>query len=430
MEKPIEDKTNRRILIISNNPLSKIQHNGKTLSSFFEGYSPVNIAQLYFNSAAPDNMQFSSYFRVSDTDLLKSISGKSSTCGGVVYPSERYSAHISSQLFSKIKKTYLSRIGRDMLWKTHKWKTENLNKWLDNFNPEIVFFVAGDSGFSYDVCKYISDKYATKLVVYITDDYILPRFEISPFFWLRRGYLLKKMKSAVNRSDLFITISEEMRKTYKDVFCKDSAIAINMSNSLYNDTKNTSRDKDLIVMVYTGGLHFHRDITLSLLAEAIRKYNLNSNKRKAFLSIYSTATPSKRMFQKLNIDGASKFCGGLDSDSVKDVLNNCDLPVHVESFSRKAIASTRLSVSTKISEYLSLGKCILAIGPEEIASMKYLADSAYCITDKSLIYRNLELLLNDEVLQNEYAKKSTNKYMNYHNKEVATNDFLERISNL
>ena len=430
MEKLIEDKMKRKILIISNNPLSNIQHNGKTIASFFEGCSPANIAQLYFNSAAPDNIQFNTYFRISDTDILKSISGKSPTCGGVVYPCEGYTAPVSSQLFSKIKKTYLSRIGRDLLWKTHKWETDNLNQWLDIFNPEIIFFVAGDSGFAYDICKYICDKYTAKLAVYITDDYILPRFDISPFFWIRRCYLIKKMKDAVNRCDLFITISEEMRKTYKDLFRKNSIIAINISESLYNDSNIITRNKNLIILVYTGGLHFHRDITLSLLAEAIQKYNQNSTEKKAFLKIYSTSKPSQKMLNRLNIDGASKFCGGVDSNSVKNVLNNCDIPVHAESFNKKAIASTRLSVSTKISEYLSLKKCILAIGPEEIASMRYLADCAYCITDKFLIYKKLVLLLDQEELRNEYSNMSYNKYMLYHNKCITSNDFLERISNL
>jgi len=305
-----------------------------------------------------------------------------------------------------------------------------LNQWLDAFNPEIVFFVAGDSGFAYDICKHICDKYTAKLVVYITDDYILPRFDISPFFWIRRCYLIKKMKGAIHRCDLFITISEEMRKTYKDLFSKDSIIAINISDSLYNDTNIITRDKDLIILAYTGGLHFHRDKTLSLLADAIRKYNQNSTKKKAFLSIYSTSTPSQRMLSRLNMDGASKFCGGLDSDSVKTVLNNCDIPVHVESFNKRAIAATRLSISTKIPEYLSLRKCILAIGPEEIASMRYLADSAFCITEKSLISEKIEMLLQDTETQNKYADLGYNKFLQYHEKIAATENFLKKMYEL
>ena len=43
----------KRILIISMNPLSDIYNNGKTLTSFFEGYPRTHIAQLFFSSEQP-----------------------------------------------------------------------------------------------------------------------------------------------------------------------------------------------------------------------------------------------------------------------------------------------------------------------------------------------------------------------------------------
>ena len=48
--------------------------------------------------------------------------------------------------------------------------------------------------------------------------------------------------------------------------------------------------------------------------------------------------------------------------------------VHVEAFDKKNRKITRLSLSTKISEYVASGAKVLAIGPAEVGSMRCLAD--------------------------------------------------------
>jgi len=171
------------------------------------------------------------------------------------------------------------------------------------------------------------------------------------------------------------------------------------------------QDSNIINLIYAGGLHFKRYETLSLLADAIYKYNKNSSGKKAFLSIYSTGIISNKVLNSLNIQGASEFLGGLDSNELKIKLNEADIPVHVESFDLKSIESTRLSISTKIPEYLSLGKPILAIGPEEVASMKFLTNVAYCICDKNTISNEITKLFNGKKLQEELKKKAYSTYL-------------------
>ena len=66
--------------------------------------------------------------------------------------------------------------------------------------------------------------------------------------------------------------------------------------------------------------------------------------------------------------------------------------VHVESKKRKYRNITKLSVSTKISEYLAFRKCILAYGPIDVASIKYLKDnkSGIVCTTKEEVYLKLK----------------------------------------
>lgn len=421
-----------KILVISNNSFSDTSNNGKTLASFFKGFPSENIAQLYFNAEIPTDKDYANYFRITDSDIINSFKS-SKNAGRIIEMNNSKSLkpkknNYRNYIIKKLKKYNIFRIFRDLIWESNKWKTESLNEWVSGFSPDIIFLCAGDTGFVYDISEYIRKEFKTKLIVYITDDYILPRKTISPFWWLRRNYIYRKMNNIIKRSDLFITISEEMRKTYKELFKVDSILAMNMTESIKEkDEKKLGKNEEKIIFVYAGGLHLKRYKTLKLLSKAISKYNLKSRNKKAFLKIYSGCEPNKNIKKLLNVKDVSEYGGSLNQEELKVVLNKCDIPVHVESFDSKSLESTRLSISTKIPEYLSLGKPILAIGPEEVASMKYLADSAFCITNPYSIYTDLNKLLNNRKLYKQLSEKSLIKFENFHKKEVILKSFMDNI---
>lgn len=407
---------NPRILVISNNPFSKTSNNGKTLASLFSSFPCDDIAQIYFSSEVPTVEHYNKFFRISDVEALSSFFTHKSAgrliesldCDIKTYKAGKLSTY---QIF----KSDFFRILREIVWKNSKWNSTRLSKWIDDFSPDIVFFCAGDSIFAYDIVFKILEKTGAKLVTYITDDYILPRKNKSPLWWFRRNIILNKMHQAVSTSDLFITISDQMKIIYKSIFDKDSITILNITDSMQVEKyRNKNYDSNEINLIYAGGLHFQRYKTLHLIAEAIDSFNSQSEERKAYLYIYSTTFPSDKIKNKLNIKGASKFMGSLDAESLKIKLNEADIMVHVESFDSQSIESTRLSISTKIPEYLSLQKPILAVGPLEVASMKYLKDVAYCITNKSDIKDMLTVILNDHKLRDDLSKRSYDKYKENH----------------
>lgn len=416
MLESVNKKQYPKILVISNNSFSKTSNNGKTLASFFKEFPSENIAQLYFSSEIPNEDSYKNYYRISDSQVLKSLitfaSAGSEVRADINKESFLYGEAPGKSTPDYIKKSDFNRLLRELMWKSKKWMSNELINWLNDFSPDIVFFCAGDTGFAYDIVSYVLDKTDAKLITYVTDDYVLPRRTASILWRWRRNIIFKKMNRTIFRSDLFITISEQMRKTYKDLFKKNSIVALNMTESMkIENFTSKEQDSNIIKLIYAGGLHFKRYETLSLLAEAIDRYNQKSLVKKAYLSIYSTGKPSEKVLEKLNIKGSSKFLGGLSSEELKVKLNEADIPVHVESFDPRCIESTRLSISTKIPEYLSLGKPILAIGPEEVASMKFLTNVAYCICDKNIIANEITKLFNEKKVQEELKKKVYNTYL-------------------
>ncbi len=408
-----------RVLIVCNNAFSDTRNNGKTLASFFSDFSPENVAQLYFSEEVPCGSRAQNYFRITDREVLCSVFNRSRQCGSRIQ-SRKTIADPENRTISyhqTIRNFQSARLVRELAWKIGRWKTKQLSEWLWQFSPQVVFFCAGDSGFAYRAVDHIRTTYNAKLIVYVTDDYILPRRTLNPMWWIHRNDIFQKMKVAVRSADLFITISARMRDVYRDLLGKDSIIAVNMSESLRGESISAKKKDGPLTLVYAGGLHFKRYETLHLLAGCIRTINEAENKKKLLLKIYSYVTPEPAIRRKLCIDGASEYGGSLNPMELRQVLNACDIPVHVESFDRKCIESTRLSFSTKISEYLSLGKPVLAIGPSEVASMEYLQGAALCVTDKRNLLECMTSLVNSSELLSELSRAARLRYEESHQKE-------------
>lgn len=420
-----------RILIVSNNPFSSTQNNGKTLDSFFQIFNAKNISQLYFSSEVPSGISGNSFFRITDKDIISSLKNKEYKCGNKIFKLNGTKLKNKKIKNSKLRKSNILRIVREIVWRTEKWKTNELDNWLNEIQPDIIFFCAGDSGFAYDIVTYIQNKVNSKLAVYITDDYILPRKNLNIFWWIRRAYIFYKMKKCLKNSNIFFTISEKMQKTYKKIFKKESYLVMNITDNLKDNERLKVDSKKNREIIYTGGLHFNRDKSLELLAKNLKKFNeKRSEDKKYILKIFSTQELSETQKNKLNIKNTSFFCGGLTKEELKEKLNNAFMVVHVESFDKKSIESTRLSISTKIPEYLSLEKPILAIGPKNIASIEYLEEVAYSIYEEKKFLEKLTYFLENENFQNELSKKSYNKFLELHQKEKTLKNFKNNLINL
>ena len=77
------------------------------------------------------------------------------------------------------------------------------------------------------------------------------------------------------------------------------------------------------------------------------------------------------------------FCERVSQEELIGKMRSSNYLIHVEAFDEKIKKYTRLSISTKIPEYLAAQRPIIAIGPRDIASIEYLRDNncAYVIAD-------------------------------------------------
>lgn len=371
-------KSQNKVLIISHNSFSKVYNNGKTLEALFSHFEKNKLAQLYFSqNENPDFDYCEKYFQITDRNILDRILHFSSKCGDVVenhYIVDKNNDKLFT--FAKKRSKYLMFL-RDILWKTNLWKTKRLYQWCNDFNPDVIFYVGGNQGFSHSIARYISRILKKPLITYFTDDYLIfpkNRNIIEKIQWWRMNRFYKK---TINQSSLLFTIGELMSKEYSKYFNKEFFPIMN-SVPIVSYTSYQSKEK--ITISYFGGIHLDRWKMIVKLAKAMENVDFN---------VYTIVKPSHEVIRAFQSVGVT-YKGGIRGDDLQKEILNSDILLHVESDDNYYRSLTRLSVSTKIPEYLMSGRVILGFGPPEVASMRLLSDNNIGVVVPSTI-TDLEL---------------------------------------
>jgi glycosyltransferase involved in cell wall biosynthesis len=229
---------------------------------------------------------------------------------------------------------------------------------------------------------------------------------------------------ATNCKEMFVIVEKEKEETDR-VFGTDSVIltkGIDFSKKEYQShTVNTP-----LKFVYTGRLIIGRDKTLALLADLLNK--INGDEQKATLEIYSPDTVGDGVMARLN-SGCSKHCGCVSRDEVQEIQKSADVVVFAEALEGKESKAARLSFSTKITDYLSNGKCVLAIGKEDIAPIDYFVrnQSAIVATSATELEEKLRFLIGNPEQIEAYSQKAFACAKRNHDKEIIDERFMQTI---
>ena len=188
----------KRVLIISNGALSNSDSNGRTVANLFSTYDKEKIAQfcVYGN---PDFSICKNYYKVTDIDALKSLLTLKQ-CGGKVEYVEEENATTNAKITKK-RKTPLRVLLREFAWKFGRWKGSKLKKWIDDFNPEIVFINLADNCFTINLAINVAKKYNIPIVAFSTENY----------YFMENNYLTNKP------SLLYKIYKSKLKKAYNNV---------------------------------------------------------------------------------------------------------------------------------------------------------------------------------------------------------------------
>lgn len=404
------DKYYPKVLVISHNTFSITLNNGKTYSSIFKGWPKDKIAQLFFQNEIPDFGVCEKFFYVTDEDMLKCCKKE---VGKTIRKSEVHSIKkTKSPIHSYVRKKPMQifSFARNIIWLSKKWNNNKLNQWLDDFNPEAIFFVGGSNSFSYKITKTIADKYNIPVYLYYTDDYITTIRTINPFWWINHLWLKKVLKELLERVKNIFVIGEDMGAEFSlklNTECIPIMNAINIEEYL-SKRMDKKISENIIELAYFGGLHLNRWKTLLMIAESLNEIT-NEEGIEIILNIYTGTLMDERLMNKFNNHTNINFKGYVNEKEIIGEMQKYDVLVHVESFDKDMMYKTRLSISTKIPEYLASGRAILAVGPSELSSIKYLDKLGFAFIidkiDKKIVKQKLKYMLSQRERYNEIGHK-------------------------
>lgn len=396
-----------RILIVSNTAWNNSNSFGNSFSNIFEGIEDVEIANIFCRQEEPDNMVVSRYFQITEKNLIKNFFNRKKPSGREVRMETAQSMTSNDAKtfnFARKKRWFIMFWARDLIWRIGRWKSKELIEFIDDFNPDLLFMPIYYSSYLNDIVAFVKKHTNKPMMGYISDDnYTLRQFSLSPFYWIDRLYKRQKVKKSVDLCDTLYVISDIQKKEYDKCFNKDCKILWKIND--FVNMPEYKEHKEPIKLVYTGNIGTGRYKQLSRIGKQLLE--VNKDKKLMELDIYTQTPMSKSMQKALDLPSIN-LKGGIPASEVDKVQNDADILVHVESFDLKNRFAVHQSFSTKIVDYLHKAKCILAVGPADVASIDYLKnnDAALVATDSEQLHNVISKVAYDTSILEKYGEKA------------------------
>ena len=411
-----------KVLIISHNLFEITNNIGKTLVSLFKGWPKDCICQIYLRNDNPSFEYCENYYQILDKEVAKSIISRKQPVGSEILKQDGSIGEpleTSEQSLYQIgnKRYPIVSLVRDMVWSTQNWKNSALDAWIEKMSPEVILFVPNDYELIYPIALYVQSKCNIPIVPFYMDDAFYFTGGISLIDVCRRRRLRKLGHKINELSQSMLVIGPKMAGEYAEIFHKE---CIPVMNSVIIDSEEDSKEENNdFVFSYVGNLHSNR---WKVLVDIAKKIPPAIDGKKVVLNIYSASVLEKKVLKQFEKNPILHMKGCVSPNKVPDILKKSDVLIFVEAFDRKSKLSTRLSLSTKIPEYLNSGTPILAVGPQDISAMEYLAgnDLAF-VSDENIDQALNRVLINDERAR--IAKNAREYVKNNHNIDDASRIF-------
>ncbi len=409
----------------------------RTLPEIFSCWENKSLAQIYTRAGIPCTKVCDEFLRINENAIIKSIYNRKVKTATRVYNAEALSKGESEELrkeqqrYKKAAKrhSWFMTLCRDIVWCLGKWKSKELDEYIDMVNPDVLFIPIYPVVYMARLQKYIIKRTGKPVVGYLADDNFSYKvcgkniFAYIHRFWLRKGTI-----DLIKSCDKLFVIAPKTKEECKELFGKDSEFltkAIDFTEIEYTAHKVTSPIK----MVYAGKLIIGRDKALMKIAEAVAK--INEKDIKITFDVYAPGGPTDEFLDVFQSKGC-RFMGSVDKEKLDEIQQESDVLVFAESLDKKHYNAARLSFSTKITDYFKNGRCILALGSKEIAPMDYLIkeDAAITITDYNDIKAKLAELCQNPQLVAEYGEKAFECGRRNHDAQKVLGNFKKVICEL
>ncbi len=396
-----------------------------TWGSLLSQYDSKNLANVCIRNEIPDSKVCTRYFSISESKIIKSIFNRKIKTGQEIKAQEN-AEWIESDLqehnarYQKMtrKRSYFKLLCRELVWKLGKWKTQEFKDFLDDFKPDIILHSFEGYIHLNRMISYAIKRTGAKAIGYVWDDNFTYKQSKKIGHKIYRYFQRKSVKKLRKQTEEFFAITEKAKREADKFFGVDCHVLSKPLNAAPL-LETTGSPVFPLKMLYTGNLLIGRDKTLQKIVDAVQE--LNDEERKFEIDVYTQTQLSEEKKAALQ----TPFCRLHEPIAQAEVLEKqkqADVLLFLEDLGKENLAA-RLSFSTKITDYLSAGKCIFAAGNMDLAPIEYFQENAAAIVacEENEIKNNLLIMINEPNILQEFAQNAAKCGLEKHDREMILN---------
>ena len=370
-----------KVLVITRGSWSRNNNIGNTIENLFSLLPNYDFFNLALKDEEINSDVCQRFFVISEKNMCSHILSKD--VGREIFSQKNNpffdrKKNIYDYANTKYSSVFL-KIIRELIWKNGKWKNKALDRYLDDIKPDIVFMPVFNCWYPFDVLEYVVNRTRAKVILFHADDNLsIPNDTHGIIFkWYRKVLKRKILKIAQNASN--VAISESMANEYTSICNKPFDIIYKSCNNIATHATSYTGDECFknARFLYTGNVGVGRWNSLILLGKELMKY------KDSELAIYTANFLSKKQIEELSRIPSVRLYKPVPNNEVVKLQRDADFLVFVESFEEIESDIIKYSFSTKITDYLECGKCIIALGNGKVSAIQYfLKNHAAIVIDK------------------------------------------------
>ena len=405
-----------------------------TMAELFLDYPKDKLACLYIRADISNSDVCHHYFHIYEGRVMKSLFKRDVQTGEEYFLGEQMASTKDAEQEKarydsfRRKSNWFYLFAREWVWLLGKWKSKELDSFLEEFNPEIVVFPIESYIHFNRINEYIVKKCKPqKVISYLWDDnFTYKQHPNSLGYKIHRWWLRHGVKRLIKKSTTVFSICPKMKREVDAEYGIDSVL---LTKPIYQFNKVKRCAPTLpIKILYTGKLIYGRDETIAEIVDALKI--INKDGQKALLQIYTNTELPQEMRQRICVEGCCEIKGFVPQEEAIRIQKEADVLLYAEDLSNTNLTA-RLSFSTKMTDYLASGNCIWGVGNKDLAPMEYLKieDAGIVSDDKTSICDALNMMIEKPDFLRVFAEKAQDCGRMNHSKDVIIRTFKTAFLN-
>jgi glycosyltransferase involved in cell wall biosynthesis len=431
-----------KVLIIEQ-PFDKLSGGGITLSNLFEQWDKEKLAVVCSGYLISEETNFSvcnKYYQIGSLEHIwkfpfnflkrKYYSGpiqkedvQSTIKVQKVQPSE-----FRMKLINNILYPFLNYFGIYNYFNRFQL-SKQLETWLESYDPDIIYAQASSLQ-SVICCQLIQAKLNKPMVFHMMDDWpsVIKEQGLLSFYWYKK--VDQAIKNLFENTSMFFSISDLMAEDYLKRYGKSfvtfhNPIEVDFWKKYSKKNYNLNTNP---ILLYAGRIGQGIDQSLKTVAQAIALVNESGHHKLTF------ALQTQEKPQWIDDYPYVRHNPFVHYKELPRVFAEADILILPYDFDDKGLNFIRLSMPTKVPEYLASGTPILFFAPESTALINYVrkkeCGSVVVKNDARVLAESIAELLEKKDLRQKYSERGMDLAENDHNAEIVREKFQNALRSL